>query len=81
MFIFGKDYLNNKPIKVDNVFEHSKVQIYKVPKFNINADYNLLAPNYNTYPDNCCKNHICMTTHNQTTKKCQLHKILQIPRR
>jgi hypothetical protein len=78
MFIFGSDYLNNKPLKVNNVFERSKINIFKVPELKLNDNYELLAPNYPTYPEQYSHNYMCMVTPLKRSVKCEKTQILKL---
>lgn len=79
MYPLPKDYLQNKPLSVDNIFNASKNNIYTVPELNLNLNYKLIAPNYPTYPDLYSNNYMCMTTPIERTMKCRKSTILQLP--
>ena len=70
MFIDSNYFANNIPLNVTNIYEHSKIQTYKIPTFELNDNHKLLAPNYPMYVNNYNNNHLCLITPLESTTKC-----------
>lgn len=78
MYNIGPDYLINKPLVTNNVFEHSRVNVYEPPKFDPNSNFLLLTPNYPVIPHSK-NNRVCMIAPPHATKQCHESKLLAMP--
>tara|TARA_B110000208_G_scaffold160297_1_gene195379 strand:+ start:276 stop:524 length:249 start_codon:yes stop_codon:yes gene_type:complete len=79
IYPLSADYFENKPLKINNIFENSRINSFKVPELNLNNNYKLLAPNYPTYPDLYSNSYMCMTTPLERTIRCRKTQILKLP--
>ena len=76
--LIDDEYLNHSPLRVNHIYEHSKIPTYKIPKFKLNDNHRLLEPNYPMYINNYNNNHLCVITPEESTVKCYNAELLPL---